>query len=188
MAVALGIDFCQRSTPLTASRFSPEIAVVFTGQFSRVEAGLALLETEQAGVLFISGVNRRAGIQPENFAEQFALSPVLRDAMADGRIILASDANTTLENAIEAACWVEQQDDSHPVVLVTDRFHMPRASLALERAVPQKFALTRVFPEQVLPVEEGIFHKQELFKFAATWGITLLPRALWPSNISSECE
>jgi hypothetical protein len=64
---------------------------------------------EQVEMLFIAGVNKRAGIRPEGFAEQFSLSPALRDALAQARIILASDADTTLENAIETACWLAQQ-------------------------------------------------------------------------------
>ena len=187
IVAALSIDFIQRSTPSIAPQPNSEIAVIFTGQFNRIEAGLVMLETERASVLFVSGANTGAGIRPEIFVEQFALPRALQSALEDGRIVLASNANTTFENAIETACWIKLQDNRLPIVLITDRFHMPRASVALERAVSGSVELQRVFPEQILPVEEGTFHIQELLKFVATWGITLLPPALWPSNISSEC-
>lgn len=187
LALLLGADFLRRSTPAAIAASLPDTAIVFTGQFDRVEAGLALLEREQVKTLFISGVNRRAGIRPEGIAEQFVLSPALRDALAQGRIILASDADTTLENAVETACWLAQQAQTRTVVLVTHRYHMPRASLALERAVPWQITVVRISPEQVLPGTDRPFVLQELFKFAATWVITVLPRSLWPGDISSDC-
>lgn len=187
LALLLGADFLRRSTPAAIAASLPDTAIVFTGQFDRVEAGLALLEREQVETLFISGVNRPAGIRPEGFAEQFALSPALRDALAQGRIILASDANTTLENAIETACWLAQQTQSRSVVLVTHRYHMPRASLALERAVPWQITVVRISPERVLPGTDRPFVLREAFAFAATWVITVLPRFLWQGDISSDC-
>jgi uncharacterized SAM-binding protein YcdF (DUF218 family) len=187
LALLLSAEFLRRSayTPIPAA--GAEIAIVFTGQFDRVDAGLALLEGAQVGKVFISGVNRGAGLSREGFAEQFALSPALRDALAQGRIILAPDATITLENAIETACWLAQQGEIRSVLLVTHRFHMPRAALALERAVPWQIAVVPVFPEQVLPQTDRPFVLRELFKFAATWVITLLPSSLWPSDISSDC-
>lgn len=187
LALLLGADFLRRSTPAALPASLPDTAIVFTGQFDRVEAGLALLEREQVGMLFISGVNRRAGIRPEGFAEQFALSPGLRDVLAQGRIILASDADTTLENAIEAACWLAQQAQTRTVVLITHRYHMPRASLALERAMPWQITIVPIFPEQVLPGTERAFVLREAFAFVATRVITLLPSSLWPGEISSDC-
>lgn len=187
LALLLSADFLRRSTPAALPASLPDTAIVFTGQFDRVEAGLALMEREQVEMLFISGVNRRAGIRPEGFAEQFSLSPALRDALAQARFILASDADTTLENAIETACWLARQADNRTVVLVTHRYHMPRASLALERAVPWQIRVVRISPEQVLPGTERPFVLREVFKFAATWVITLLPSSLWPAEISYDC-
>jgi uncharacterized SAM-binding protein YcdF (DUF218 family) len=188
LALLLSADFLRRSTPAALPANLPDTAIVFTGQFDRVEAGLVLLEREQVETLFISGVNRPAGIRPEGFAEQFVLSPVLHDALAQGRIILAPDATTTLENAIETACWLAQQMQNRSLVLVTHRYHMPRASLALERAVPWKITVVRIAPEQVLPGADRPFVLREVFKFAATWVITLLPSSLWPAEISSDCN
>jgi hypothetical protein len=187
LMVMLGVDFLRRATPLGTPLSGREVAVVFTGQFNRVELGLLHMEHREVSMLFISGVNSGAGIQPDGFAAQFGLSVTLQAAVTDGRIILASDASTTLENAIETACWLEMQDEDRPVVLITNRFHMPRASLALERATSQPIHILRTFPELVLPASEATFSWRELLKFAATWGITLFPTHVWPSQISPDC-
>lgn len=59
-------------------------AVVFTGQFNRVNATLRLFEDGQITRLFISGVNPGAGIEAATFADQFNLSPRARQALHTG--------------------------------------------------------------------------------------------------------
>lgn len=179
-------DFVYRSTPSIISASQSDPVVVFTGHDDRVVAGLAMLEREQVAVLFISGANRPSGVHPEAFARHFTLSPDLRDALAEGRIILATDAMTTLENAVETACWLAQTRRRR-VVLVTDRFHMARASLALERAAPWPIQVVRIFPEQLLQKPDPPLSWLEGSKFATLWGLTLLPRWLWPIDRPAIC-
>jgi uncharacterized SAM-binding protein YcdF (DUF218 family) len=185
--ISLGVDFFNRATSTGIPSSGVPVAVVFSGQFDRVELGLFLMERKDVSELFITGVNGGAGIQEEGFATQFGLSVAMQAALADGRIILASDAGTTIENALETACWLAKGDAERSVVLITNRFHMPRASLALERAIGRQFPIERVFPEHLLPAHQTTFSWRELLKFAATWGITLMPSALWPSHISPDC-
>jgi uncharacterized SAM-binding protein YcdF (DUF218 family) len=134
---ALAVDFARRTgSTAPATGPLPATAVVFTGQFARVHAGLSLLREGRVARLFISGVNPGAGIRVQGFADQFGLDAGLREALATGRLLLGPHAQTTAENAVETACWFRAQGLTGPVVLITGRAHMPRASLALERALP----------------------------------------------------
>jgi uncharacterized SAM-binding protein YcdF (DUF218 family) len=133
---ATGLGFYFRTMPSRAKYF-PTNAVVFTGQFDRVFAGLDLLRQGRVENLFISGVNIGAGIPKERFPTQFALDANLRGALASGRLALGEWAENTFENAAETASWYEERGLSGPVLLITSCLHMPRASLALERAMPK---------------------------------------------------
>ncbi len=115
----------------------PANAVVFTGQFDRVRAGLEILRQGRVEALFISGVNRGAGIEKEGFASQFSLDPNLEQALKSGRLALGERAQNTLQNAAETACWYKARGLSGPLLLITSCLHMPRASLALERSLPE---------------------------------------------------
>ncbi len=134
----LGADFIRRSYAIMPGKGEAIDAVVLTGQFDRVHAGLALLREGRAARLLISGVNPGAGILPERFADQFRLDASLRLALASGRLTLATAAQNTLENAAETACWSNAHKLTGPILLITSASHMPRASLALERALPAR--------------------------------------------------
>ena len=162
---------------IAANAQEPRIAVVPTGQFSRIHEGLALLDSDQVEMLFITGVNRGAGIQPSGFAEQFDLSPHLSLALAEGRILLATEAQSTLDNAREAACWLRTAP-SGPVILVTSDWHMPRAMRALRRAVGKERA---IFTHPVQDEREVTF--EEWLKRLLSWLVTALPPALWPGDV-----
>lgn len=56
--------------------------------------------------------------------------------MADGGLTLGTQANTTIENGLETACWYRQEGLQGPLLLITGRDHMPRASIALEASLP----------------------------------------------------
>ena len=57
---------------------------------------------------------------------------------------------------------------------MTSPYHMARASLSLERALPRNIAVHRApSVEPPRPTVEGR-------KFAASWLMTLLPPRLWP--------
>lgn len=184
---ALYSAFQGRMEPSALLEPQPRIGVVFTGQFERIRFGLRLFEQDAIDRLFISGVNGGAGLVPERFDRQFDLSSELSAARAAGHIILASDANTTLENAVETSCWLARQSGAKSVRLVTSRHHMPRASLALERAVPSGFSVTRVVSDEGVSTEPAVL-LQEVPQFVATWIVTLAPRALWTADPSSLCS
>ncbi len=141
-------DFARR----TQSNFdsdSPRMpGVVFTGQFERVYAGLDLLEHGRIRPLLISGANGGAGIPVAGFAKKFQLSSALQAALSNGQLVLASGAYTTFQNAYETRQWLSTLPEGQPVVLITSRFHMPRASAALELAVENRRVLRHVVAEE----------------------------------------
>lgn len=142
-------DFARR-TQSTFDASTPRVpGVVFTGQFSRVHVGLDLLEHGRIRPLLISGTNVGAGIPAAGFAKQFQLSPALKAALSNGQLVLASGADTTFQNAYETRQWLATLPEGQPVVLITSRFHMPRASAALELALENRPVLRYVVVEEV---------------------------------------
>ena len=167
---AVLLDFRAR----TMSNYHPDddtaIGVVFTGQYVRVYQGLALLKKDIVEPLFISGVNRPAGMTTENFSTKFELDESLLDDLTDGRLILGDRAHSTFENALEVRCWLEKIDadpslDDLPVVLITSSLHMPRASVALERALRGREVYRWSIPESLDPKQEP---GREFMKYLAT--------------------
>jgi uncharacterized SAM-binding protein YcdF (DUF218 family) len=134
--LALTADFLRRMSPVAAEMPVAQ-AVVFTGQFDRIQRGLALLDTGQVGRLLVSGVNPGAGLTPERFVTRFAPeAPGLRSALDAGRLDLGDEASDTFGNARETACWYRDEELSGPLLLITSRAHMPRASLTLGASLP----------------------------------------------------
>jgi uncharacterized SAM-binding protein YcdF (DUF218 family) len=177
--VTMAADFQRRLSANAVVGRLPATAIVFTGEFGRIRVGLGLLDKGAIERLFVSGVNRGAGIFREHFADQFALSDGLRAALSHGRIILGSKAQTTLQNGSETACRLGRRAREIRLLLITSRRHLPRASLVLERLIPasriERLATLDAVEMQTL---KGLV--VEFGKFVATWLITLLPTAYWP--------
>ncbi len=178
--------FQMRKTTVAHTDELPSTAIVFTGQFDRIYLALALFDQRRVERLFVSGVNSGAGITIDNFASQFNVSSTAMSGLKDGEIVLASEASTTLENALETACWLENRDETEAIVLITDQSHMPRASLALERALGRSIAIVRLSPEQSEDNWRGTF--VEFQKFIATAAVTLLPQHWWTQRSSWDCH
>jgi uncharacterized SAM-binding protein YcdF (DUF218 family) len=129
-------DFTRRMAPADPG-FPVAQAVVFTGQFDRIRHGLTLLDAGQIGRLLVSGVNPGAGLTPERFITRFAPdAPGLHRMREAGLLELGLRAANTFGNALETACWYRRAGLSGPLVLITSRAHMPRASRALEARLP----------------------------------------------------
>ena len=103
--------------------------VVLTGGAERVETGLRLLVAGRADRLLISGVAHAAAL-PE-----LARRAGLDAAALPPNVTLGRSATSTLGNAGETAEWV-QAHTIHSLIVVTAGYHMPRALLELERALP----------------------------------------------------
>lgn len=181
------LDFMSRTNEYVVSGEVPRTAIVFSGQYDRVHLGLNLLSSGTLDRLFISGVNRKAGLGVARFSEQFALTPEQVGWVSDGKIILAPDARSTLENALEAACWLDQQPDIDAVTLITSQRHMARASAALQHKISPT-SIARVVSDPSNTNGEYKIDLAEFSKFAATWFVTLLPASMWPANEPSLCR
>ena len=179
-------EFMSRSEPIESSVELPRTAVVFTGDFDRIRLGLELLSSDSIGRLFITGVNGDAGLNVARFPSQFELTPDQANWITTGRIVLAPDAHTTLENALETACWLDRQPDVKAVTLITSQEHMARASVALQRGVSPA-SVVRVISEPSEAYDKYQLDLVEFSKFTTTWIITLLPKNLWPSNEPTLC-
>jgi len=187
LVAALYLDFTRRTEGHAPSDGFARTAIVFTGQFDRIYMGLDLIAAGRADRLFITGANPKAGVHVGNFVEQFRLTPTQAEALASGRIVLAEDAHTTLENALETACWLDRQPEIEAVTLITSRRHMARASLALTRAI-SPVSVARLASDPSQSAVSGRTRITEFRDFLATWAATLLPRAFWPANRPALCD
>lgn len=185
--LAIAADYGLRLRDTASMAALPATAVVFTGQFDRIAVGLDLLSEGKIQTLFISGVNRGAGLSTAGFADQFHLSPALRQDLASGRIVLKSEAQDTLENACETARWLRTEPSINRLLLITSRRHMPRASLALERATRFRVRIERLSVGEELLQDPSAFLSEGI-KFAKTLAISFLPERLWPDDENGLCR
>ena len=116
--------------------------VIATGSEGRVDAGLALMLTQPFGRLLISGTGdgvsksdlQRVASGNEGFDDQQLMQ--LFDCCVD----LDHAASNTLGNAFQSQQWADQHQLSQ-VVLVTSDFHMPRALVMFQEAMPGRVIL-----------------------------------------------
>lgn len=172
----LAADFAVRMGAHLPTGQLPANAVVFTGQFDRVRKGLELLKQGHIERLLISGVNAGAGILAHRFVGQFELDGGLQDALKTGRLTLGPRAETTIENATETWCWARSNGLTGPLLLITSRHHMPRASLLLERALPDAVIWRMSVPGETSDPSIGRVLR-EFAKFARTWPLGIVPRS-----------
>lgn len=164
----------------------PRTAVVFTGDFDRIYTGLDLLSDDKVDRLFITGVNGDAGLSIERFPEQFDLTPEQKSWIEEGRLVFAPDAHTTIENALEAGCWLDSLSGVEAVTLITSQRHMARASIAFQRGTGSR-DVSLLISEPSPNHRKYEVDLEEFSRFSATWFVTLLPKSLWPGNKPGIC-
>lgn len=103
--------------------------VVLTGGSGRIDRALTLLEAKRGKRLLISGVDR--DVKPGELAVEYDRDKAFFDCCID----LGFQAVDTRSNALETARWAARREDKS-VRLVTSDWHMRRARLELERAMP----------------------------------------------------
>lgn len=119
-------------SPVPASSVQAEAIVVVTGGSGRVAAGLALLQTDRAPKLFISGVGK--GVRLSDVLREAGLASDV-GAIDESRISLGHEATNTLENGAEISEWVKEHGVSR-IILVSSSYHLPRAQLEAMMASP----------------------------------------------------
>ncbi|GHD41400.1 hypothetical protein GCM10017083_05790 [Thalassobaculum fulvum] len=120
------------STPPTTQA---DAIVVLTGGSKRMEAGVELLTAGTAPVLFVSGVDHR--VDPARVRDLVpGVGASLDQATIDCCIVLGYGASDTLGNARETALWA-RATGRKSLVLVTSNYHMPRAWIEFEHALPE---------------------------------------------------
>ena len=120
------------STPPTTQA---DAIVVLTGGSKRMEAGVELLSAGTAPVLFVSGVDHR--VDPARVRDLVpGVGASLDQATIDCCIVLGYGASDTLGNARETALWA-RATGRKSLVLVTSNYHMPRAWIEFEHALPE---------------------------------------------------
>ncbi|MBG0791939.1 YdcF family protein [Methylocystis sp. H62] len=165
------------SLPSRKTVRSASAAVIFTGQFERVDAGLRLLEAKDVPRLYISGVNAGAGILLANFVNQFSTrNPEIVDLrqLVQCCVELGEHANNTLQNARDAQCWVERRGVTGPLLLITSEQHMARAMAALSGTLPS----FRIIPYPVHDSSQPLVGSARLrgyFAVVATFVAVRLP-------------
>ena len=151
-------------------------AVVFTGQFERVDVGLRLADAGAVPRLYISGVNGNAGLDPAHFVEQFSIR---NPDIADLRRLVAccvewgERADNTFQNAQDTKCWVDRRGLTGPLLLITSRRTLARATAALSGALPGRVIIP--YPVEDGPHEVGRNRMRKYLKYLVTIVAARLP-------------
>ncbi len=113
--------------------------VVLTGGPNRVATGVELLEGERGARLLISGVN--PGSPVSDIASAAGASEALFACCVD----VGPTAADTEGNAVETAAWAREQGYDQLIVVTSD-YHMPRALLELQAAMPDTRLVAHAVP------------------------------------------
>lgn len=147
LALVIGVVLFARSLDRRESRVltAADGIVVLTGGADRINEALQLLERGLGRRLMISGVN------VHSTAEALKRLWPGREHLFECCIDLDYQARNTYENAIEARRWARAQGFTS-LILVTASYHLPRARLELQHAMPE----AAIQPYPVVPLASRI--------------------------------
>ncbi len=139
--------------------------IVLTGGPGRIERGLSLLQEGKARRMFVSGVDLL--VRPREFIVQYKVPPRLFACCVE----LGQEAVDTRSNGSESADWVKR-NGVKSIRLVTTDWHMRRARLELDQALPPGIAIQTdaVRSEPDLKVLLKEYHKYLLRRAAILAG------------------
>lgn len=119
------------SAQLANGKKMPEALVVITGDKNRISKALELLSQTPESWLLISGVSKKTNLNALvalHGGSEKSLSAI------EGRIIIDSQATSTMENAEETE-KVLQEKSIQEMILITSDYHMVRALGIFKRKV-----------------------------------------------------
>ena len=167
LAFAVGFALFVREARSFApdARPSADGIVVLTGGPNRVATGVELLEAERGNRLLISGVN--PGSPVSDIASAAGASQALFACCVD----VGPTAADTEGNAVETAAWASANGYAQ-VIVVTSDYHMPRALLELQAAMPQTQLIAYAVPAPAPwdSLDEARRWLTEYVKYAAVYG------------------
>ena len=150
--------------PRPADAEVTDAIVVPTGSGARIARALALLGKGAADRMLVTGVD--ADVRPREFAVEYDVTPREMECC----VTLGFDALDTRGNARETARWVAKHK-VRSVRLVTADWHMRRAALELEGALPAGTPMLR----DAVRTEPSLWILfLEYHKFLAAWLIQAL--------------
>lgn len=122
-----------------------EALVVITGDRNRIPKALELLQARPQSWLLISGISKKTSL-----AEVAALSEdsLKNDLRLWERIVVDSNATSTVENAEETEKILKTKNSDH-MILITSDYHMLRALAVFKRWVSAKVTPYAVSSELV---------------------------------------
>jgi uncharacterized SAM-binding protein YcdF (DUF218 family) len=162
---ALGFVWFAMALPQPAGPQKSDAIVVPTGGGGRIQRGLELLHQGQARQMLVSGVDQE--VRPNEFAVEYKV-PAATMACC---VTLGFAALDTRGNARETAEWVAQRK-VRSLRLVTSDWHMRRAALELEHALPDDTTVLRD-AVRTQPSLRTLF--LEYHKLLATWLVVAWP-------------
>lgn len=162
---ACGFLWFAMALPQAAGAAKTDAIVVPTGSGGRIERGLALVQQGASRLLLVTGVD--ADVRPREFAAEYDVpAPLMRCC-----VTLGFAALDTRGNARETSAWVERRK-VRSLRLVTSDWHMRRAALELESALPPGTTVLR----DAVRTEPSLWTLfLEYHKLLATWLAQALP-------------
>jgi len=165
IAWALGFAWFAAIPPAPLGPGRSDAAVVLTGGSGRIDRALEVLEQGWVKRVLVSGVDSE--VRPREFAAEYDV-PARTMACC---IALEKVSVDTRSNAREAAEWIKA-NKVRSVRLVTSDWHMRRAALELENALPEGTTVVRD-AVRTKPSFWTLF--LEYHKLLATWLAQLWP-------------
>ena len=161
----LGFVWFAMALPQPSGGTKTDAIVVPTGSGGRIPRGLALLREGVAQQMLVTGVDQE--VKPREFAAEYDVSPRLMECC----VTLGFAALDTRGNARETADWISKQR-VRSLRLVTADWHMRRAALELQGALPEG---TEVVRDAVRSQPTLWMLFLEYHKFLATWVVQAMP-------------
>ena len=162
---AFGFLWFAITLPDPAGARKTDAIVVPTGGGGRIQRGLALLRAGAAGSMLVTGVDE--DVKPGEFAAEYDVPERLMTCC----VTLGFAALDTRGNARETSEWVARRK-VHSLRFVTSDWHMRRAALELDNALPEGVVVLRD-AVRTQPSLWMLF--LEYHKLLATWLTQALP-------------